>query len=71
MLQPVVWWRDPSGIYFTQLSDRPAGAVLLEISVLDDGGVVMAWEVMKAQGGSTLVPSEAAHAWIEELPFAS
>jgi hypothetical protein len=71
MLQPVVWWRDCSGLYFTEVSDRREGAVLLGISVLDDPGVVRAWEVMKAQVGSTLVPSQEAQAWIDGLPFAS
>jgi hypothetical protein len=71
MLQPVIWWRDSSGTYFTEVNDRSEGAVLLGVSVLDDAGLIRAWEVMRAQTESALVPTEAAQAWIDSLPFAS
>ena len=71
-LCPVVWWRDSSGIYFTEVHDGPERAVRLGVSAPpDDAGIVCAWEVMKAQVGSTLIPTEAAQAWIDGLPFAS
>ena len=41
------------------------------MSVLDDEGVIRAWEVMQAQAGSELVPSEGAREWIEGLRFES
>ena len=42
---------------------------VLSVSVLDDEGVIRAWEVMQAQVGSSLVPSDAAQWWIDALPF--
>ena len=55
----------------TEPHDHPEGAVRLGVSVLDDAGVIRAWEVMKAQTESALVPTEEARAWIDGLPFAS
>ena len=49
MLTVLIWWRDPSGIYVTTPDARPEGTVRLGVSVLDDEGVIRAWEVMKAQ----------------------
>ena len=43
----------------------------LGYSVLDDEGVVRAWEIMTAQAGTTLVPTEGAQAWIDSLPVVS
>ena len=37
----------------------------------DDGGLIRAWEVMNAQVGSGMVPSDAAREWIEGLRFES
>ena len=53
----------------TEPNDQPEGAVRLGVSVLDDAGVIRAWEVMKAQTESTLVPTYAAQAWIDSLPL--
>ena len=60
MLRAVIWWRDPSAIYATEVHHRPERAVRLGVGVLDDAGVVRAWDVMRAQVGSSLVPTEAA-----------
>jgi hypothetical protein len=41
----------------------PSGGVSLGVSVLDDAGLIRAWEVMRAQDGllpNLLVPDEAA-----------
>ena len=35
--------------------------------VLGDEGIVRAWQIMAAQAGSTLVPTEGAREWIESL----
>jgi len=43
----------------------------LGCSVLDDEGVLRAWEIARAQVGSGLVPSDEAQAWIEGLRFES
>ena len=44
---------------------------MLGVSVLDDEGVIRAWEMMQAQVGSGLVPGDGAGGWIEGLPFVS
>ena len=46
-------------------------ATVLGVSVLDDEGLIRAWEIMQAQVGSGLVPSEGAREWIEGLPCES
>ena len=43
----------------------------LGCSVLDDEGVLRAWEVMQAQVGSGLVPSDGVREWMDSLPFQS
>ena len=67
----MVWWQRGEAIFATHPDARPEGARFLGVSVLDDEGIIRAWEVMKAQDpGSTLVPDEAAQEWIDRLPFA-
>ncbi len=71
MLSGVVWWQRGEAIFVTHPDVRPERARFLGVSVLDDAGLIRAWEVMLAQdGASTLVPREAAQEWIDGLPFA-
>ena len=41
------------GIFATHPDARPEGARFLGVSVLDDEGIIRAWEVMLAQGLGT------------------
>ena len=69
MLRGFIWWRDGSHVFLTGPHRIPEGAVPLGVSVLDDEGIIRAWEIMTAQAGTTLVPTEGAQAWINGLPF--
>ncbi len=53
MLSAMVWWRLGSEVFATHPEARPNGARLLGVSVLDDEGIIRAWEVMLAQGLGT------------------
>ena len=44
-------------------------ATVLGVSILDDEGVIRAWEVARAQVGSGLVPSDGAQESISSLPL--
>ena len=64
----LVYWCVIEGCLLPLPSPR---TTVIGVSVLDDEGVIRAWDVMRAQVGSGLVPSEGAQEWIEGLPFAS
>ena len=64
----LVYWCVIEGCILPLPTPRTA---VLGYSVLDDEGLIRAWEVMRAQVGSGLVPTEGARTWIEGLPFAT
>jgi len=54
MLSAMVWWRLGEEVFAMQPdAPRVDGARFLGVSVLDDAGLIRAWEVMLAQGLGT------------------
>ena len=50
MLSAMVWWRLGEEVFATHPdAPRVEGARFLGVSVLDDAGLIRAWEVMLAQ----------------------